>query len=240
MKKIIEFLTIFIQGFISLFTMEFAMKKKNQSFSGWFNGLGRSLMMTPENFMGLSQLYRITPYQNRLRRMAGKNGGVAYFAMMSLPTVPQVIIATYDEKPHWGDRHAQMFGRLNACTANAQIPIPPATMILYQSRLADYLLKQTNMATGAHVNTELRDNAYRLSKNDILACMAVAQAQSNDFPLSGIAIIQSGLFGVKSVPLHDAHIFHAVSTGPGTMYIEAGGAGPHANHDWEWSSDGIN
>src|SRR5665213_1728903 len=46
-----------------------------------------------------------------------------YYMMMSMPTVTQVIIATYDEKSHWGDRHAQMFGRLNACTANALIPI---------------------------------------------------------------------------------------------------------------------
>ena len=55
----------------------------------------------------------------------------------------------------------------------------------------------------------------------------------------GIEIIQSVHFGIKQVGPHDAHVFHASNTGPGMLYIEAGGAGPHANHDWEWSVNGI-
>jgi hypothetical protein len=129
--------------------------------------------------------------------------------------------------------------RLNACTSNLLIPIPTATMVIYQADLVLFNTAQSDMASGKHTAKEIRDKAWVIVKNHLLACMAVAQANSNATPLMGIEIIQSGLFGVKQVGLHGLDIFTATNVGPGQIYLKAASAGRHAVYDFEISLDGI-
>ncbi len=178
-------------------------------------------------------IFYIIP-QMGLRDRSGK-----MIILMSSKPVIHAIIATLNEPEPYSEKAAWAEYRFNKCTSNPLIVIANLTMNGYKADLELFKKAEADMSSRLHTNTEIRDKAWVKVKTHVQACMAVAQSNSNDNILMGIEIIQSGGFGIKHVPAHEAHIFHATNNGPGMMYVEAAGADPHATHDWEVSTDGI-
>jgi len=165
------------------------------------------------------------------------NSGIV---LLTLPNSNQIITAllkiprSYRLKGDWAR------ARINACTDNPNIVILPATITAYLAHLAAFVIAQTNMQTGTRGNRPIRDNAWQLVENDMKALLAVAQANANDNPSTAIAIIESGLFFVKSMPAKPGRPFKVVNTNTsGTMSMRAPGASRDSLHVWEKSVDGI-
>ena len=229
-------------SFESFYDVLMGNRPRRNSFTAYarfINFLSKSGFVDQNNFMNLRMVALINKVEKSFSKVGMEVKNPHIIVLMAMPTVTQVIIATMKEPTRWGDRGAFALARFNACTANPLIVILAATMIIFQADLVLFNTAQANMATGAHTAKEIRDKAWQLVKNHLLVCMAVAQANSNATPLMGIEIIQSGLFGIKSVPAHELDVFSATNASPGEMYLKAPGAERDAVHDFEISLDGI-
>jgi len=173
-------------------------------------------------------------------RRIGKKKSNPYFMLGILPNTNQVITAIMKMPGSYKLRGDRARAIINACTANSQIIILPATIAAYLILLAAFVTAQTNMATGAKGLRPIRDNAWKAVENALLALMAVAQAAGNASSNTAIAIIESGSFYVKTVRSKKDTIFSVSNTNTsGTMKMGAAGAERTAFHIWETSVDGI-
>jgi len=189
--------------------------------------------------MNLEKAFIIAYIVKKFRKAGIKVTTSQYLILASLPSVTQVIIAVMNEPVPYREKGNFALGIINACSDNPLIIVLPLLITTYRTHLADFNTAQANMATGAHAATEIRNKAWIVVKHDLLNLMSVAQLASDEDTLNGIEIIQSGNFKVKMVGKHEAHIFKAITGGPGIMNISAGGAPRGFLHDWYISLDGV-
>jgi len=190
--------------------------------------------------MNLEKAFMISYLVKKFKKAGIRVNTSQFLILAALPTVTQVIMAALDEPIPYKEKGSWALGIINSCTDNPLIVILTATITAYLADLAAFNTAQSKMATGAHTAREIRNNAWIQVKHDLLALMAVAQANSNADTLNGITIIQSGGFKVKMVGTRPANIFKAVTNGPGVMNVSAAGAPRGALHDWYISLDGVN
>jgi hypothetical protein len=217
-----------------------AILKKIVSFPRLFMVFLRDrITVKDSDMMSLEKAMMIAWYVRKFSRHKNVITRRQYIILGLLPTVTQVILAYLGEPDAYDKKGNFALGIINKCTGNPLIVILPATITAYLADLTLFNTAEANMSSGLHTAREIRDNAWIVVKNHLLAIMAVAQLNSNNNTLSGITIIQSGGFGVKTVGAHEVHPFKAVNAGPGIMNISDAGAGDLAMHDWEYSLDGI-
>ena len=202
--------------------------------------LSNSFSVEAIDQLNLPLIFMMKRVRNAFERVGIIGSNPRYIILTGMPSVTQVIIATLNHEPEAYDKKGNWaLGIINACSGNPLIVILPGVITAYLATLALFTTAEANMSSGLHTAKEIRDKKWIDVKHNILALMAVAQLNSNNLPLSGIEIIESGHFKVKMVGAHEVHPFKALNAGPGTMNVSDAGAGDAAVHDWELSIDGL-
>ncbi len=145
--------------------------------------------------------------------------GVPVFLLMSLPTIPNKVVAALDMPKQWSDRVTKARAIYTACNTNPNITIQPAD-------LATLLSKVGNLET-AHNNVELKlvgavgvrkvawEDLNNYLTNDL---KWLIQGAANATPASAIIIIESCLYKVKSDNKPSKQDFAVLpTTTPGTV-----------------------
>ena len=160
--------------------------------------------------------------------------------MLTLPKSNRIITALLKMPKSYKLRGDWARARINACSDNVNIVILPATITAYLALLAIFVTAQTNMQNGTKGNKPIRDDAWVPVENAMKSLLAVAQANANASPSTAVAIIESGLFSVKSVAVIPGTVFKATNSNTlGNLNFKAPGAPRAANHIFEKSVDGV-
>jgi hypothetical protein len=233
MKRIINFIIKFLL-LLNPFRMEAVIKKKKQksSLSMRITNMVRSIMSTPENFMSLWQLVRITPFQNKLRRMGRKNGGVSCFAMMALPNPNQVVTGylNFPGPKNENVPHARQMS--HDISVSPDITTAPAVLLLLDGSIDAYA-----GAHGADLVPTYREMVkqfdailliYNLFANELInRPMAISILQNGGFHVKGAGGSHASVFGVRNSVISGEMLL--------TQPTLAG-----CSYEWWYSSDGIN
>ncbi len=129
------------------------------------------------------------------------------------------------------ERGARADEIVDACATSTYVTVPVVDITLARGNITAYKL-----ATPA-----TRPNLWRIVHNDLKALMRLFQQAADNTVADAVAIIESGGFKVKKIPLPQKHVFkvenNAVS---GSVDLEAEGGPAHSCHDWMYSPDGTN
>jgi hypothetical protein len=119
----------------------------------------------------------------------------------------------------------------DACEDSTYVTVPPATITAVRARITAY--NNADPAT--------RPNLYRLMNNDLKAMMSLFQQAADADPENAVAIIESGKFKVKEIPMHQKQEW-AVENSliSGRVDLTAPGGPQYSCHDWRYSADRIN
>lgn len=151
--------------------------------------------------------------------------------ILTTAVIIHTVTATLNMPEGNADRGVRAKDVTDACEGSTYVTVPAGTITAVRGLITDY-----NNATPA-----TRPNLYRLMHNGLKGLMSLFQAAADADPGNAAAILESGKFGVKEIPMHQKQEW-AVENSliSGRVDLTAPGGGEHTCHDWKYSADRIN